>query len=328
MSTQKSVLESSGAGRHSRNGANHGIPASLVPAETASVVPFQNWRPTAPPLVAARVNPAAAGPELLMILLVSTTALACYFEASRIFAVHISHWVMLAIFIAAIISGVAGFAFSAICGAMLFHLLPDPIAVVETMIVSSIAIQCMSVITLKNTLEPWHLSRFLAGGIVGLPIGIYLLTHISGSIYIKCMGVFLVGYGAYMLFRKPMVVGRGRCAGDYLAGFLGGITGGFAAFPGAFVTIWCGLKGLPKDQQRGVYQPFILIMQVLALAALFFVQSAHRSAQQIDPSTIAYIPAALLGTWCGIAIFRRLTDVQFAWSVNLLLVVSGLGLVC
>ncbi len=36
------------------------------------------------------------------------------------------------------------------------------------------------------------------------------------------------------------------------------ITGGLAGFPGAFVTIWCGLKGWDKAHQRGVYQPFIL----------------------------------------------------------------------
>ena len=159
-------------------------------------------------------------------------------------------------------------------------------------------------------------------------MGVYLLTHVTGSIYMKCVGGFLICYGAYMLIRKPTTTARYELSlGDYFAGFLGGITGGFAAFPGAFVTIWCGLKGLPKDQQRGVYQPFILIMQVLALVVLFFVQSAHHGSGQIDPLTAAYIPAALLGTWCGIAIFRRLTEVQFAWSVNLLLVISGLGLV-
>jgi uncharacterized protein len=68
-------------------------------------------------------------------------------------------------------------------------------------------------------------------------------------------------------------------------------------------------------------------MQVLALAMLFFARSTHASGGQIDPWAIAYIPAALLGTWCGIAIFRRLTEVQFTGPVNALLVFSGLGLI-
>jgi uncharacterized protein len=40
----------------------------------------------------------------------------------------------------------------------------------------------------------------------------------------------------------------------------------------------------------------------------------------------ALVPAALLGTCCGLAIFRRLNDRQFAFAVNLLLIASGLGL--
>jgi uncharacterized protein with PQ loop repeat len=48
----------------------------------------------------------------------------------------------------------------------------------------------------------------------------------------------------------------------------------------------------------------------------------HRQLQNFSaPDT-----AAPFGTWCGISIFRRLTDVQFSRWVNLLLVVSGIGL--
>jgi hypothetical protein len=48
-----------------------------------------------------------------------------------------------------------------------------------------------------------------------------------------------------------------------VAGALSGFVarnGGLAEFPGAFVTIWCGLNGWDKARQRGVYQPFILGM--------------------------------------------------------------------
>jgi uncharacterized membrane protein YfcA len=329
MFPNESVLECADPGKNSGFVANRSkTPASIV-SEPARIVPF-NRPDLAPPMspVSPLARQAVAGAGLLTILLFSCISLLCYSGVCRALSLQTSIWVMLAIFAAATVSGVAGFAFSAICGAMLFHLVQSPISVVETMIVCSIAIQLLSVATLKNAIDPRHLGRFLAGGIVGLPVGVYLLTHVAGSIYMECMGVFLIGYGVYMLVRKPgTTVCHARTIGDYFAGFLGGITGGFAAFPGAFVTIWCGLKGLPKDQQRGVYQPFILIMQILALAALFFVQSAHRGAGQIDPLATAYIPAALLGTWCGIAIFRRLTEMQFAWSVNVLLVVSGVGLV-
>jgi len=232
-----------------------------------------------------------------------------------------------AVFVASILSSIAGFAFSAICGAMLFHLLARPVHTVQIMIVCSIAIQLLSVVTPKNSVDWKYLARFICGGVVGLPLGVYLLTHLSPHLYIKCIGLFLIGYGVFMIARQPPKMIFSNAVGDYIAGFLGGVTGGFAAFPGAFVTIWCGLKGWTKDRQRGVYQPFILIMQLLALALISFTQSSHTRADAVlGISTITYIPGALLGTWCGIAIFRRLTDVQFARTVNLLLIVSGVGL--
>jgi hypothetical protein len=39
-----------------------------------------------------------------------------------------------------------------------------------------------------------------------------------------------------------------------------------------------------------------------------------------------FVPPALLGTWLGLGIFRRLSDQGFGLVVNLLLLVSGVGL--
>lgn len=290
--------------------------------------PRPDGRDRAAPLSALRKRTAhlAKHATLPAILFLSALGLVAYFELLHHFISGIAFAALLAIFVAATLSSIAGFAFSALSGALLFHLLGGPVHIVKIMIVCSIAIQFFSVVTLRNAIAWRYLSRFMLGGLVGLPLGIYLLTHIAPSSYMKTMGIFLVFYGIYMIFRRPFLIKKAHAIADVAAGFLGGITGGFAGFPGAFVTIWCGLKGWSKDQQRGVYQPFILIMQLLALASILSVQSSASHATGIDLSVLGYVPAALLGTWCGISIFRRLTEMQFARSVNVLLVVSGLGL--
>jgi len=113
---------------------------------------------------------------------------------------------------------------------------------------------------------------------------------------------------------------------DACAGFLGGLSGGLAAFPGAFVTIWCGLKGWDKARQRGVYQPFILGMQPITLLVIYLMRPSSSIAMQLDWKTLTFIPAALLGAWLGLCIFKRLSDRQFELAVNLLLIASGVGL--
>src|SRR6185312_8876053 len=52
---------------------------------------------------------------------------------------------LFAVFAAAWASSIAGFAFSAICGAFLFHILGNPVEVVEIMLLCSIANQGFSV---------------------------------------------------------------------------------------------------------------------------------------------------------------------------------------
>jgi uncharacterized protein len=232
-----------------------------------------------------------------------------------------------AVFAASLLSSIAGFAFSAICGAMLFPLLGEPVRVVQIMMVCSVAIQMLSVAALRNAVDRRHLCRFVVAGLVGLPLGIYLLFTISAALYLHLVGTFLVAYGIYMVARRARPLKIESTVGDWLAGFLGGLTGGFAAFPGAFVTVWCGLKGWDKSRQRGVYQPFILIMQISALTAISLIKVSQGRASGVDLSAIVYLAPALLGTWSGIAIFRRLSDLHFALSLNLLMIVSGLGLI-
>jgi uncharacterized membrane protein YfcA len=233
---------------------------------------------------------------------------------------------LIAILVASAASSIAGFAFSAMCGALLFHLMENPVYVVQVMIVCSIAMQSFSVAALWRSIDWRGLPVFLVGGTLGVPAGVWLLLHLSTGVYRDVIGGLLVVYGVYMLLRWPTRALRTGPLADVGAGFLGGFTGGLAGFPGAFVTIWCGLKGWDKEHQRGLYQPFILCMQPVSLIAIHLMRPASSTAAQLDWNALAFIPAALLGTWFGLRIFRRLSDRQFQIAVNLLLVAAGAGL--
>jgi uncharacterized membrane protein YfcA len=234
---------------------------------------------------------------------------------------------LIAVFVASTISSIAGFAFSALCGALLFHLMDSPVYAVQVMITCSIAIQLLSVATLWRSIDWSSLPVFLVGGVIGVPAGVYLLLHLQTSAYRDIIGALLIAYGGYLLLRNPVSKLRTGPLSDACAGFLGGLTGGLAGFPGASVTIWCGLKGWDKVRQRAVYQPFILSMQPVALIVIALMRPASASATQLDWKTLAFIPAALLGAWFGLRIFQRLSDRQFELTVNALLIVSGIGLI-
>jgi len=106
---------------------------------------------------------------------------------------------------------------------------------------------------------------------------------------------------------------------DVVVGAIGGITGPLVAFPGAAVAIWCSTRGWNKVTQRCVYQPYILIMQALTLAALAMLGETR----QIDMTHALFVVPAILGAHIGFSIFARITDKQFKALVSILLVVSG-----
>ncbi len=230
--------------------------------------------------------------------------------------------VSIVIFVAATLSSTVGFAFSAIAAAMMFHLVPDTVLAVQIMMAASIAIQAYSVAGMWRTISLRACAPFLVGGIATMPAGIYLLLSFRPQAYVFSMGLALALYGAYMLVKQPPSVKTGGVATDMAVGALGGLTGPLAAFPGAFVTIWCGMRGWDKVAQRSVYQPYILVLQVLTLGGLSLVSERG----VLDGHLIAYALPGVAGAYLGLQVFQKLNDVQFRRLVNLALIVSGIAL--
>ena len=228
------------------------------------------------------------------------------------------------VFGAALVSSIAGFAFSALAGAALAHLALAPTEAVAIMLVCSIAIQAYAVVKLADAIRWQRLAPFLIGGALTVPLGIALLTRFSTAAFSVGLGILLVMYGAYMLARKSEIVVRANPLADFAIGAVGGVTGGLAAFPGAFVTVWCGMRGWTKDEQRAVFQPYILAMQLVALALL---QSSAPAAQPQSAALFVLVPSVLLAAHLGIAVFRKLSNRQFNQIVYGLLVAAGVTLV-
>jgi uncharacterized protein len=98
--------------------------------------------------------------------------------------------------------------------------------------------------------------------------------------------------------------------------------GATAAFPGAFVTIWCGAHGWDKVRQRAIYQPFILGVQLVTLAVM--VPTSRTVV--VRPELLQYVAPAMLGSYLGLWGFSKLSTVQFNRVVSDLQLVSGVAM--
>ena len=225
------------------------------------------------------------------------------------------------IFAGALVSGLVGFAFSAVAGVVLLHVLP-PIEAIPLMMACSIVTQLVSLVALRRTVR-WRASPLLiGGGLLGVMPALYLLNHVDATTFRIGFGVFLTGYAAIMLFRPRIAAASPASTGWRLAiiGFGGGLSGGLTAMPGALPTMWCDLRGMPKDQQRALVQPYILALQLFALT-LMLVQDMFTRQALIN---VAYsLPALSAGVAVGIVMFRRINDAAFRSAVLVVLFFAG-----
>jgi uncharacterized membrane protein YfcA len=229
-----------------------------------------------------------------------------------------------AVFLGAFVSGLAGFAFSAVAGAILLHMF-QPLEAVPLMMACSVGVQAANLWALRKSIR-WKESLILVlGGLLGVPVALWLLHHADARTFQQVFGLIVSIYSAYMLFKPglshPQQMSQSRTA---LIGFGGGLIGGLTAMPGALPTIWCDIHGLPKNLQRGLVQPFIAAMQIFALSVML---ARHDLSASVLIELGLSIPALLAGSMLGILAFRSIQELMFRRIILITLFFSGILLV-
>lgn len=222
-------------------------------------------------------------------------------------------------FVGAIAAGGAGFAFALAASAIWLHAL-SPLHTTMLAVVCATLIHTTLVWPMRRQIDWGRLWPFALGGVIGVPIGVTALAHADLGAIKLAIGAFLLVYGLYALAapRLPALHHGGRMA-DGTVGLLGGVLGGLAGYSGVLPTIWTQLRGWPKETARGVYQPFILIANVVTIALLGFVA--------VDAFGLLLLALALpplaLGTWLGWRLYGRLDDKAFRRMMGAVLAASG-----
>ena len=232
-----------------------------------------------------------------------------------------------AVFLAAAVASVAGFAFSLVCAPLLAPLEPDAVRMVQALALCSIAIQGYGIVALRLRPEWRLLLPLLLGSLAGLPLGVWVLMATAARGYAGILGALVLGYALLVLLRPPLRLTAAPSRWMHaLVGGCGGLTGGLVASPALALAIWCGMQGWSKERQRAVYQPIILAMQPATLLTIALLGGDGHGPALPDPMLLAYVPPALLGAVFGVRLFRRLSDAWFGRMVNLLLAAAGLAL--
>ena len=231
------------------------------------------------------------------------------------------------LWIGALLGGIAaggsGFAFGVAATAVWLHRI-EPVHCALMVTGCGVLLHSTTIWPQRRHIAFGKLWPFVAGGVIGVPIGVRLLVYTDASTMKVALGAFLLAFGTYALLSPRLhEINAGGRAADAGVGFLGGILGGIGGYSGVLPTIWTQLRGWKKEAARAVYQPYIIVMHALALTGILWV-----TLDRIGLIMIAVaLPPLLFGTWIGWQLYGRLNDRRFRQGLALLLIASGATLV-
>lgn len=226
-------------------------------------------------------------------------------------------------FFGALAAGGAGFAFALAAGAIWLHIL-DPLHTTALVVACGLILHIGLIWRLRHAVEWRRLWPFVAGALIGIPLGVLILARSDADPIKMTLGFVLAGYGIFALMRPDLpVVKRGGALADAAVGMAGGMLGGLGGYSGVLPAIWAQLRGWSKDIARGVYQPFILLGHFTTLVLVGPVAFDARTLMLLAVA----VSALPFGAGLGWMIYGRLDERRFRQVLAGILLMSGLTLV-
>ena len=226
-------------------------------------------------------------------------------------------------FFAGVVQGATGFGSGIVLNAFWLHIL-EPSAAISLNIVSCLFVSALPIYTLRKTLDFSKLKPFVIFGVLGIPTGLFILTLTEPTIFKTTVGFILVLFSIWKFRSNNIFINFTSSPSlDKLVGFISGILGGFAALGGILPTIWVNLQRLPKNTQRGTYEPFIFITSIVAVVSFYFAGFLNLD---IFYYFLMVLPALIIGSLIGVKIYSFIDEELFKKVILGLIFLAGLVL--
>jgi uncharacterized membrane protein YfcA len=163
-----------------------------------------------------------------------------------------------------------------------------------------------------------------AEAVVGVPLGTTLLTDCSPHLVRTTLGILILASATWALIQPITRNPRpSSCASEALVGLCGGLTGGLAGASSVVPAIWCAVRGLDKESQRAVIQPYIMAVQLASLAALWYRETLR--ADFFHQYVVCLVPL-LCGIGVGVEVFHLMSSKSATRAALSVAAASGIGL--
>ena len=196
-----------------------------------------------------------------------------------------------------------------------------PVEAVATILVMSVVSGIQGMVLVWRSIDWKLLGRFLWPALIGIPVGVQLLSLINATVLTTLVAFFLIAYGGFFSFRKHLPnLTRPTPVIDTSVGFVAGILGAVAGMSGALPTMLCSMRPWPKMKQRAVLQPFNFI--ILGLSKLMLALQGGYPQSTLKIIAVSF-PITMIASFAGIWVYKQLNDDQFRRLLIVMMLCSG-----
>ncbi|HDI52584.1 MAG TPA: sulfite exporter TauE/SafE family protein [Candidatus Bathyarchaeota archaeon] len=226
---------------------------------------------------------------------------------------------LLVVFAAGVVQGLTGFGFALVSAPLLS-------ALMEPRLAMPIVVAHGSLITLLLLPDVWRwidvrmVIPLAASGLIGIPIGAYLLRVVEGNTLRVLVGLLVILFSLLLLLG---VEGLGGSRGWMVipVGLLSGILGGSTTMSGPPVILFLTHRGVEKRVFRASLIAYFTILGVVAIPT--YILNGLINIQTVRWITFL-MPSMALGAVVGARLSRRVAEEPFRRFTLLLVMASGL----
>ncbi|MFB4390544.1 MULTISPECIES: sulfite exporter TauE/SafE family protein [unclassified Pseudomonas] len=224
--------------------------------------------------------------------------------------------------VAGFVQGLSGFAFGMVAMSFWAWGLEPRVAAVLT-VFGSLTGQLIALFSVRRGFRWALLWPFVLGGLMGIPLGVWVLPYLDMLWFKAVFGTLLVLWCPLMLAAPRLPRLRGGRLADGTVGLVGGALGGIGGFTGTVPTLWCTLRGFDRDTQRAVIQNFNLSM--LLVTMLTYLGTGLVTVELL-PSFAVVALAMAVPTLLGTRVYLGISEQVFRRVVLGLLTLSGVAM--
>ena len=171
-----------------------------------------------------------------------------------------------------------------------------------------LALSIMILATSWRQVDLRNFWRLLVAASIGIPVGILLLRGADERVVSLLLGVLLMGYGAFSLWRPDLPTLHSE-AWAFPFGFAAGILGSAYNTGGPPVVIYGSMRRWPPPLFRATLQGFFLFSNILVLIGHGVAGLWTREVMLL---VLISLPVLVTAVFAGAVVNRRIPAVQFA----------------